>query len=238
MLDKHGVRQELGQRPSAGELARAGFDTVVLATGVTPRRPEIPGIEHRSVVSYVDILSGRAQAGRRVVVIGAGGIGFDVAEFLSSPPADVAMDPRHFLAEWGVDRSNSGAGGLAKPAEPRLERQITMVQRRPGRMGRGLGVSTGWVLRLQLAKRKVAQVTGASYRKIDDAGLHITVGTEDRVLPADTIVLCTGQEPERTLHGELAALGVTAHLIGGAHEAAELDAMRAIDQGMRLALEL
>ena len=234
LLDKHGVDVRLGQRPSADALAR-GHDAVVIATGVTPRAPTMPGIDHPSCVSYGDILSGRVTAGRRVVVLGAGGIGFDIAEYLSSPPSDDAMDPQHFLAEWGVDPASSLAGGLAKPAEPRPGREIVMVQRREGRMGRGLGVSTGWILRLQLAKRKVAQVTGATYRRIDDAGLHITVAGQDRVLAADTIVICAGQESERSLYDALVAAGAPVHLIGGAADARELDAMRAIDEGLRLA---
>ncbi|HEX4893589.1 MAG TPA: FAD-dependent oxidoreductase, partial [Hyphomicrobiaceae bacterium] len=232
-LDKHGVQVHLGTRPAAGDLA--GFDEVVVATGVNPRIPDIPGIDHPKCVSYASVLSGKVRAGRRVVILGAGGIGFDVAEFLSSPPQDQAMDPRHFLAEWGVDPANAQPGALTRPADARLEREIVMVQRRPGRMGRGLGVSTGWVLRLQLAKRKVAQITGATYRRIDDAGVHISVGSEERILPADTVVICTGQESDRSLYDALLARSVKAHLIGGAAEAAELDAMRAIDQGVRLA---
>ena len=234
LLDKHGVDLRLGEQPTVDALA-TGHDAVVIATGVTPRTPSIPGIDHPSCVSYIDILSGRVTAGRRVVVLGAGGIGFDIAEYLSSPPSDEAMDPHHFLAEWGVDPASPVAGGLAKPAEPHLEREIVMVQRREGRMGRSLGVSTGWILRLQLAKRKVAQVTGATYRRIDDAGLHITVSGQDRVLPADTIVLCAGQDSERTLYEALVAAGAPVHLIGGAADARELDAMRAIDDGLRLA---
>ena len=148
------------------------------------------------------------------------------------------MDPKHFLAEWGVDAANTGRGGLAKQADAAPEREIVMLQRKGGRMGRGLGVSTGWVLRLQLAKRRVAQVTGVTYRRIDDAGLHITVGSEEQLVPADTIVVCAGQEPERSLYDALVRLGRDAALIGGADEAAELDAMRAIDQGMRLAYAL
>ena len=196
-------------------------------------------------------------------MIGAGGIGFDVAEFLTSPPQDVAATNAHFQAEWGVDAAIGGRGGLALHVPPlwgrdrvggarrggspptpspsprgggeRRERQVVMLQRKAGRMGRGLGVSTGWVLRLLLAKRKVAQVTGVTYRRIDDAGLHITVEGEERVVPADTIVICAGQEPERSLYDELIARGARAHVIGGAERAAELDALRAIDQGTRLA---
>jgi 2,4-dienoyl-CoA reductase (NADPH2) len=233
LIDKHGVELRLSTRAEARMLT--GFDEVVIATGVTPRAPDIPGITHRSCASYVDILSGRMTAGRRVAIVGAGGIGFDIAEFLSSPPADEAMDPRHFLAEWGVDEAIAGPGGLGAAADPEPGRQIVMLQRKPGRMGRGLGVSTGWILRLALARRRIAQMTGVTYRRIDDAGLHVTVGTEDRLIPVDTVVICAGQDEERSLHDALAAAGVKAHVIGGADKAAELDAMRAIDQGMRLA---
>ena len=233
LIDKHGVVVKLSTRPTVADLSQ--FDEIVVATGVTPRIPDIPGIASARCVSYIEILSGKAHAGKRVAILGAGGIGFDVAEFLSSPPADQAMDPKHFLAEWGVDAANGTPGGLAKQADAPPGRQIVMLQRKPGRMGRGLGVSTGWVLRLQLAKRRVAQVTGASYRRIDDDGLHITVGSDEKVILADTIVVCAGQQPERTLYDALAAQGVKAHLIGGAAEATELDAMRAIDQGLRLA---
>jgi 2,4-dienoyl-CoA reductase (NADPH2) len=270
-----GVDLQLGQRPSAEALAASSFDEVVIATGVTPRLPAIPGIGHASCASYVDVLDGRRTAGRRVAIMGAGGIGFDVAEFLTSAPQEVAASPAHFRAEWGVDAGITGRGGLGVPSpivpEARLrhdvgegqgggdrrtskagipptpnpspqgggessgQREVAMLQRKSGRMGRGLGVSTGWVLRLLLAKRRVAQVTGVTYRRIDDAGVHITVEGEERVVPADTVVICAGQEPARSLYDELTARGVKAHLIGGAERAAELDAMRAIDQGTRLA---
>lgn len=233
LMDKYGVTLRLSTRATVTDLA--GFDEVVVATGVTPRSPGIAGIDHPKCVSYVDILSGKVSAGARVAIMGAGGIGFDVAEFLSSPPSDIAMDPKHFLAEWGVDASNKDRGALQKTAGETPKRQIVMLQRKPGRMGRGLGVSTGWILRLTLAKRNVQQLTGVTYRKVDDTGLHVTVGTVDKVVPADTIVICAGQEPERALHEQLTAQGVKCHLIGGAEKAAELDAMRAIDEGMRLA---
>ncbi|MFM9942735.1 MAG: FAD-dependent oxidoreductase [Hyphomicrobiaceae bacterium] len=235
-IDKHGVTLKLSTRPDVATLK--AFDEVVIATGVTPRAPDIPGITHEKCVSYVEILSGKANAGRRVAIIGAGGIGYDVAEFLSSPPADVVMDPKHFLAEWGVDAANASKGGLAKASDPDPGREIVMLQRKQGRMGRGLGVSTGWILRLALAKRRVAQLTGVTYRRIDDAGLHVTVGAEDRIIPVDTVVVCAGQDEERGLHDALAATGIKPHIIGGAAKAAELDAMRAVDQGMRLAYAL
>jgi 2,4-dienoyl-CoA reductase (NADPH2) len=230
-----GIDLQLGRRPTPAALAAQGFDCVVVATGVTPRVPDIAGIDHPRCASYADILDGTRAAGRRVAIIGAGGIGFDVAEFLTSVPQDVAATPAHFQAEWGVDATIATPGGLAKEGAQMAERQVVMLQRKPGRMGRGLGVSTGWVLRLLLAKRKVAQLTGVAYRRIDDAGVHITVEGEERSIPADTVVICAGQEPARSLFDELAAHGVKAHLIGGAERAAELDAMRAIDQGTRLA---
>jgi 2,4-dienoyl-CoA reductase (NADPH2) len=233
MLARYGVRQHLSSAPAPDSLKN--FDEVVIATGVTPRTPDIPGIDHPACVSYADLLSGKVTAGRRVVVIGAGGIGFDVAEFLTSPPAEIAADPAHFRAEWGVDANIANRGGLAKAVEERGKRQIVMLQRKSGRMGRGLGVSTGWILRLALAKRKVAQISGVTYRRIDDAGVHVSVGTEDRTIAADTVVICAGQEPARELYDALERQGRTVHLIGGAKLAAELDAKRAIDEGVRLA---
>ncbi|MFN3743204.1 MAG: FAD-dependent oxidoreductase [Hyphomicrobiaceae bacterium] len=234
MIETRGVRLKAGKAPEARDLA-GPYDEVVMATGVRPRTPDIPGIEDPRCVSYVDILTGKAEAGRRVAIIGAGGIGFDVAEYLSGPSQQEAASVAHFLHEWGVDPDIAVPGALGTPAEPEIKRQIVMLQRKPGRMGRTLGLSTGWVLRIALAKRKVAQLTGVTYEKIDAEGLHIRVGEETRVLPVDTIVICAGQESERALADGLIAAGTTPHLIGGADVAAELDAMRAIDQGVRLA---
>ena len=234
-VERLGIDLQLGVRPDAAALTGQGFDAIVIATGVTPRVPDIPGIAHGKCVSYVEILDGSRQAADVVVIMGAGGIGFDVAEFLTSAPQEVAATAEHFRAEWGVDTQIAGRGGLAKETAEAPGRKLVMLQRKSGRMGRGLGVSTGWVLRLLLAKRKVAQMTGVTYRRIDDAGVHITVEGQERVVPADTVVICAGQEPERILYDDLVARGVTAHLIGGAERAAELDAMRAIDQGTRLA---
>jgi 2,4-dienoyl-CoA reductase (NADPH2) len=234
-IERLEIDLQLEQSPDAAVLAGQGFDAIVIATGVTPRVPAIPGIEHCKCVSYPDILDGSRQAGNVVAIMGAGGIGFDIAEFLTSAPQEVAAAPEHFRAEWGVDTEFTGRGGLAKEAAAVPGRQVVMLQRKSGRIGRGLGVSTGWVLRLLLAKRKVAQVTGVTYRRIDDAGVHITVEGQERVVPADTVVICAGQEPARALYDALIARGATAHVIGGAERAAELDAMRAIDQGTRLA---
>ncbi len=234
MIETRGVTLEAGKAPTAGDLA-GKFDEIVVATGVRPRTPDIPGIDDPRCVSYIDILMGRVQAGRRVAIIGAGGIGFDVAEYLSGPSQKEGASVAHFLNEWGVDADITVPGALATPAEPEIKRQIVMLQRKAGRMGRTLGLSTGWVLRIALAKRKVAQLTGVTYQKIDAEGLHILVGEEARVLPVDTIVVCAGQESERTLADSLIAGGTTPRVIGGADVAAELDAMRAIDQGVRLA---
>lgn len=223
--------------PSASDLG-SGFDEIVVATGVKPRALDIPGSDDPRVVSYVDVLSGKAEVGRRVAIIGAGGIGYDVAEFLSGPSQAEAAEVAHFLAEWGVDVANRVPGALGSPVEPAPPRQIVMLQRKADRMGKSLGLSTGWVLRIALAKRKVAQMTGVTYRRIDAAGLHATVGAEERILPVDTIVVCAGQESERGLADALIAAGAKPHVIGGADVAAELDAMRAIDQGVRLAYAL
>lgn len=256
-LEETGVRQRLGRRATAAEIAAGAFDEVVIATGVTPRRPEIPGIDHPSVVGYLDVLLGRTVAGPRVAVLGAGGIGFDVAEYLTAEdpahedPADVAG----FLAHWGVDPSTEMRGGLSSPAPVRPPRTVTMLQRSPGKPGARLGRTTGWIHRTELARRGVLMLPGAEYRRIDDAGLHVRFAappdpaapepgdgapseTVDRVLDVDTIVLCTGQDPARDLHRQLAELDIEAHLVGGAEVAGELDAKRAIDRGTRLAASL
>jgi 2,4-dienoyl-CoA reductase (NADPH2) len=239
-----GIDLKLNQSPGAEVLLLGDFDEIVVATGVTPRTPDIAGIAHPKCVSYVQILDGSRQAGRTIAIIGAGGIGFDVAEYLTSPPQKGGATKAQFLAEWGIDADIAAPGGLASAGGPPIPShlqsqgthpEVVMLQRRAGRMGRGLGVSTGWVLRLLLAKRDVAQLTGVSYHQIDEAGVHITVDGRERVLPADTVVICAGQEPARALYDALVARGVTVHVIGGAARAAELDAMRAIDEGTRLA---
>ncbi len=234
-IAKTGIDLKLGSRPSARELAAGRFDAVVIATGVTPRAPALPGVDNPKVIRYDELLSGRKTAGKRVAVIGAGGIGFDVAEFLSAPAGEHAVD--EFLDAWGVDRTGASAGGLVAPRAEHKDRDIVVLQRKPTAPGRTLGVTTGWAIKAQLVRRGVTFLTGVTYERIDDHGLHIVMDGAPRVLPVDTVVLCTGQEPVRTLYDELSALKVRAHLIGGAERAEELDALRAIDQGMRLALE-
>ncbi|WP_435110422.1 FAD-dependent oxidoreductase [Nocardiopsis synnemataformans] len=233
-LDRHGVDVRLDTRVGAADLE--GYDEVVLATGVTPRVPGIPGVDHPKVVGYVDVLRGDAEVGERVAVIGAGGIGFDVAAFLTDGGGGV--DTGEFLRRWGVDTDPASRGGLSEPERPASPRTVHLVQRRSGKVGAGLGKTTGWIHRLELRHRGVEMVAGAEYDRIDDEGLHLTVDGEKRVLDVDTVVVCAGQEPRRDLAEELTAKGRAVHLIGGADEAAELDAKRAIDQGTRLAAAL
>ncbi|MCK9989169.1 MAG: 2,4-dienoyl-CoA reductase (NADPH2) [Rugosibacter sp.] len=244
-LEVLGVRLQLNHRVTAGELLAAQFDRIVVATGVSPRVPEIPGIGHPSVASYVDVLSGRVVPGQRVVIIGAGGIGFDVAEFLchtageeksalSGAPEEIAR----FFAQWGVNASPDAQGGLQAVNALRPRRQVTLVQRKPGKPGRTLGLTTGWALKMGLQKYGVEMLVDCRYERIDGHGLHLTVNAQPQVLAADTIVLCAGQASERGLFADLTARGVMPALIGGAQEAGELDALRAIDQGMRCALAL
>lgn len=233
-----GVELRLGERVSAAELNARAFDEVVLATGVQPRRPEISGLDHSSVVGYLDVLRDRVPVGDRVAILGAGGIGFDVAEFLTTDHVEDPRDVSGFLAHWGVDAEYARAGGLTVPVETRPKRSVVMLQRKSGKLGAGLGKTTGWIHRTELARRGVQMIAGAEYLAIDDAGLHISVDGALRTVEVDTIVLCTGQDPARELHDELLAAGRASHVIGGADVAAELDAKRAIDQGTRLAAAL
>jgi 2,4-dienoyl-CoA reductase (NADPH2) len=234
-LEQLAVDVKLGHRVTADELAAARFDRVILATGVVPRTPEIPGIDHPSVAGYAEIVEGRRVAGARVAVVGAGGIGFDVAELLTHAASD--PDPvRAFRAEWGIDEAYGARGGLARAARPPSPRQVFLLQRKAAKVGAALAKTTGWIRRTLLAERGVTMLSGVTYERIDDAGLHVRVGGEAKVLPVDTVVICAGQEPRRDLAEALAARGVPATLIGGADVAAELDARRAIDQGTRAAL--
>lgn len=228
-LREEKVELRLGTRVTAGALD--GFDEVVLATGVTPRSPAIPGQDHPSVVGYLDVLRDRAHVGERVAIIGAGGIGFDVAEFLTDSGDAASRDPEVFFRQWGVDTEYRDRGGLRAPERPRTPRTVHLIQRRSGKVGAGLGKTTGWIHRTELRHRGVTTIAGAVYDRIDDEGLHLTVDGEQHLLPVDTIVLCAGQEPRRDLYEELLAAGRPAHLIGGADVAAELDAKRAIRQG-------
>ncbi|MFF7451544.1 MULTISPECIES: FAD-dependent oxidoreductase [unclassified Streptomyces] len=235
-LDRHGVDVRLNTWVAAADLA--GYDEVVVATGVTPRTPDIPGVDHPSVVGYLDVLRDRVPVGARVAVLGAGGIGFDVAEFLTDGGDKAHEDPATYFRLWGVDMEHTGPGGLTAPERPAPPRTVHLLQRKASKVGAGLGKTTGWIHRTELKHRGVRMVPGVRYDRIDDAGLHVTVGEESAVLEVDTIVLCTGQEPRRDLYEELVAAGVSAHLIGGADVAAELDAKRAIKQGTEVAAAL
>ncbi|MEE2045979.1 FAD-dependent oxidoreductase, partial [Nocardiopsis tropica] len=190
------------------------------------------------VVGYADVLRGNADVGARVAIIGAGGIGFDVAEFLTDGGEGASRDPDVFFRQWGVDTGHTAAGGLRTPERQAPPRTVHLLQRKADKVGAGLGKTTGWIHRLELRHRGVEMIAGVSYDRIDDEGLHLTVGDDKTVLDVDTVVLCAGQEPRRDLADELAAAGIGVHVIGGADVAAELDAKRAVDQGTRLAAAL
>jgi 2,4-dienoyl-CoA reductase (NADPH2) len=230
-----GVKLHLGTRVSAKDLT--GFDEVVLATGVAPRVPSLPGIDHPKVLSYVDVVRHGKPVGARVAVIGAGGIGVDVSEFLTHVGSP-ALDRDAWMAEWGVTDPEQAAGGLTTPKPEPSPRQVFLLQRKKSGIGSGLGKTSGWVHRAALRAKRVEQLTGVTYERIDDAGLHLTVDGAPRLLEVDTVVVCAGQEPVRDLADELRAAGLPVHLIGGADVAAELDAKRAIDQGTKLAAAL
>ncbi len=221
------------------------FDEVIVATGVTPRDPQIPGQDHASVLSYIDVLLHGKPVGQRVAVIGAGGIGFDVSEFLVHGEVPERPDPdqprpEDFFRQWGVDMSLSGRGGVQgqKPEFGAPAREVHLLQRKTSKPGAGLGKTTGWIHRTSLKNFGVQMLSGVSYERIDDQGLHIRVGEETRCLAVDNVVICAGQVPNRALADRLKTAGVSVHLIGGADVAAELDAKRAIDQGTRVAAAL
>ena len=238
MLEQSSVDIRKGTRAEMTDLT-SGFDEVILATGVMPRIPAIDGVDHPTVVTYLDVISGKVEIGKTVAILGAGGIGFDVAEFLTHDKPSLTLQPEKWNKEWGVDTAYRSRGGLLQ--EPDIEpspRQVTMFQRKASKMGKGLGKTTGWIHRAALKNKDVEMVTGASYSKIDDAGLHVQVNGEDKVFKVDHVVLCTGQEPLRKMHDELTAMGIRVHLIGGADVASELDAKRAIRQGTELAFKI
>ncbi len=234
-LKLKGVKLSLNTRVSADALKAAGFDEIVLATGVTPRTPDIPGVDHPKVLGYLDVLRDGKPVGQNVAVVGAGGIGFDVSEFLTHSGTSPSVDAPKFYAEWGIDTSYANVGGLVQPHVEAAPRKVALLQRKTSKVGDQLGKTTGWIHRTGLKAKRVGMYPGVQYQKIDDAGLHIRVGDEERVLSVDNVVLCAGQEPQRELLADLQASGCTVHLIGGADVAAELDAKRAINQGTRLA---
>ena len=237
-LETTGVELRLNARVSAAELAAGGFDEIILATGIAPRTPAIPGVEHPMVISYLDAILKRKPVGQRVAVIGAGGIGFDVSEFIVHQGVATSLDREAFWKEWGIDKALEARGGVAGiQAEVHAPaREVFLLQRKKSKVGDGLGKTTGWIHRAGLKNKQVQMLNAVEYLKVDDAGLHIRIAEgEPQVLPVDTVIICAGQDPLRELQEELLAAGQQVHLIGGADVAAELDAKRAIDQGSRLA---
>src|SRR3954447_5021541 len=232
-LEVLGAEVRLATEPPAAELA--SYDDVIVATGVTPRIPELVGADHLSVVTYAEVLDGRVVPGRRVAVVGAGGIGVDVSHFLTAEPDEDLDD---WMAHWGVGDPSLHAGGLTEPKPRTPVREVTLVQRKTSQIGIGLGKTSGWAHRAVLKQAGVRQVRGASYVRVDDEGLHLLVDGEPLVVEADHVVLCAGQEPVRALYDELVSAGARVHLIGGADVAVELDAKRAIEQGTRVAAAL
>ncbi|WP_175653852.1 NADPH-dependent 2,4-dienoyl-CoA reductase [Pseudomonas sp. Marseille-P9899] len=240
-LQTTGVELCLNTRVDAAQLAAGGYDEIILATGIVPRLPAIPGVDHPKVMNYLDVLLERKPVGQRVAVIGAGGIGFDVSEFLVHEGVATSQDREAFWKEWGIDTGLEARGGVAgiKPAPHAPARQVYLLQRKKTKVGDGLGKTTGWIHRTGLKNKQVQMLNSVDYLGIDDAGLHIRIGEgEPQVLPVDNVVICAGQDPLRELHDGLVAAGQSVHLIGGADVAAELDAKRAINQGSRLAAEL
>ncbi len=240
-LQTTGVDVRLNTRVAVEDLLGAGYDEVILATGIAPRMPAIPGIDHPKVLSYLDVILQRKPVGQSVAVIGAGGIGFDVSEFLVHQGISTSLDRTAFWKEWGIDTALEARGGVAgiKPELHAPARQVFLLQRKASKVGDGLGKTTGWIHRTGLKNKQVQMLNSVEYLRIDDAGLHIRIGEgEEKVLPVDNIVICAGQDPLRELYDRLVEAGQAVHLIGGADVAAELDAKRAIDQGSRLAAGL
>ncbi|KVO93867.1 NADPH-dependent 2,4-dienoyl-CoA reductase [Burkholderia ubonensis] len=240
-IELTGVALHLNRRVDANDLIAGGYDEIVLATGVAPRDPRIPGQDGPNVLSYIDVLAGNQPVGKRVAVVGAGGIGFDVAEFLVQDGASPTLDLDEWKAEWGVTDPAATRGGVTRAQVAPPAREVTLLQRKAAPLGKGLGKTTGWIHRATLKMKQVKMIGGVNYERIDARGLHVSYGekrTDPELIEVDTIVLCTGQEPQRALVEPLRAAGRAVHLIGGAELAAELDAKRAIDQGARLAARL
>lgn len=237
MIAVRGVELRLNSRADADALKSEGFDEVIVATGIEPRVPDIAGIDHPKVVGYIDAILGRRKVGRKVAIMGAGGIGFDVAELITHSGTSGALDVDVFAREWGIDFQNHPRGGVTgvKPEVANSGREVFLMQRKTDAVGRNLGRTTGWTHRLVLQRRGVQMLGGVEYLKIDDAGLHTRVNGEYRLFDVDTVIVCAGQTSLRKLYNDLQARGIKARLIGGAFEAAELDAKRAIDQAARLA---
>ena len=236
-IELTGVDLKLNQRVNAEQLNSGGFDEVIIATGISPRTPDIEGIDHPKVLNYVDVIADKKPVGKRVAIIGAGGIGFDTAEYLTHSGESTSQNIPAFMKEWGIDMSfgsRSGIEGVKAQPQP-SPREVYLLQRKASKVGSGLGKTTGWIHRAGLTMKGVRMMPGCDYNRIDDQGLHITVGDETKILPVDNVIICAGQDPLREL---AEGLKMPCHLIGGADVASELDAKRAINQGTRLAAEI
>lgn len=244
MMEKHGVKLRLNTWVEAEDLIEEGFDEVIVATGISPRTPPIPGVEHSKVLSYLDVLRDKKPVGKKVAIIGAGGIGFDVGEYLVHEHAESPeKEKENWYKEWGVDTDLTSRSALVEPQVAPPAREVFLLQRKESSLGKNLGKTSGWVHRAVLKQKHVTMIPGCKYDQIDDQGLHISVNGKQRVLDVDNVILCAGQEPNRALADALVAAGaeekgMKIHIIGGADVAAELDAKRAIDQGSRLAASI
>jgi len=236
-IELTGVNLQLNTRVSAADLDNGGFDEVILATGIVPRMPEIEGVDHPKVLNYLDVLKHKKEVGKKVAVIGAGGIGFDVSEYLSHEGEATSQNIEAFMKEWGVDMTLQARGGIegVSAETPKSPREVYLLQRKTSKVGNKLGKTTGWIHRTGLKNKGVNMIPGCSYNKIDDQGIHITFGDKSEILDVDNVIICAGQDPLREL---IDGLKTPHHLIGGADVAAELDAKRAIDQGVRLAAQI
>ncbi|MDE1487339.1 NADPH-dependent 2,4-dienoyl-CoA reductase [Xenorhabdus bovienii] len=237
-LALNGVEVKLNHTATASQLA--SFDEIIIATGIIPRTPDIDGINHEKVLTYLDVLKHKRNVGPRVAIIGAGGIGFDTAEYLSQNGQSSSLSSHAFSQEWGIDQTLSHRGGL-QPEGAQMERsprKIYLLQRKDSKVGEGLGKTTGWVHRASLLMRGITMLNSVQYLKIDDQGLHISRNGEQQCLEVDNVIICAGQEPLKDLYQPLQTMGKNVHVIGGADVAVELDARRAIDQGARLALKI
>ncbi len=240
MIEVLGIDLRLNTKATARALKDEGFDEVVVATGIEPRIPDIEGIGHPKVAGYIDVITGKKFVGKNVAIIGAGGIGFDVAELITQAGPLASLDVDVFAKEWGIDFENHPRGGVTgvEPVVEAADRTVYLMQRKTTSMGRSLGLTTGWTHRITLKRRGVNMIRGIEYQKIDDEGLHAVIDGKSRVFDVDTVIVCAGQEPLRTVYDELKDAGMNVSLVGGAYEAVELDAKKAIEQASRMAAEV